>query len=275
MHLEGFAEKAALKRRDVSSVNLFNGNCLDVMRDSIASGSIDLVVTSPPYDDMREYQGYSFDFKPIADQLKRVIKPGGVIVWVVNDATVDGSETGSSFKQALYFKDIGLNLHDTMIYQKIPVPHDPDSNRYWQGFEYMFILSKGKPKTCNYIKIPCVGAGNRKATDYGTRRTDGTKRLDRYDDNRIVQDTKVKDNIWFYDIGSHHRVDGHPAQYQLQLASDHIQSWSNEGDLVLDPFMGSGTTGLASQTLKRRFVGIEISKEYFDLCDRRIRLGMT
>ena len=96
---------------------IFNEDCLNTMR-AMPDGVIDLVITSPPYDDLRNYKGYSFDFESIAKELFRVVKEGGVVVWVVGDATVDGSETGTSFRQALFFKEVGFNLHDTMIYMK-------------------------------------------------------------------------------------------------------------------------------------------------------------
>ena len=127
------------------------------MKENIPSNFIDLTVTSPPYDNLRAYNGYSWDFESVAQELYRITKDGGVVVWVVGDATIKGSETGTSFKQALYFKEIGFKLHDTMIYQsdKPPLTH----NRYEQKFEYMFVFSKGRPKTFNPImeKCKCVG----------------------------------------------------------------------------------------------------------------------
>lgn len=229
---------------------------------------IDLVVTSPPYDNLRNYNGYSFDFENVAKQLYRVVKKGGVVVWVVGDATIKGSETGSSFRQALYFKECGFNLHDTMIWTKNAIPYDPKCNRYWQGFEYMFVLSKGKPKTCNYLTEPCKLAGKPKTNDYGQKRIDGTNREDRRDENRVIKETKVKTNVW------HFAPDGqktnHPAVFPRQLALDHILSWSNEGDLVLDPFMGSGTTAKVARILGRKYIGFEISKEYCDNANNRL-----
>ncbi len=161
--------------------------------------SIDLVVTSPPYDNLRQYKGYSFEFEKIARELYRVIKPGGIIVWIVGDATINGSETGASFRQALFFKEIGFSIHDTMILQKVPIPYDPKCKRYWQAFEYMFVFSKGSVKTCNYLTEKCIYAGKTKPDDYGHRYPNGLKRIDRKNKNRVVKETKVKHNIWFYD----------------------------------------------------------------------------
>lgn len=230
---------------------------------------IDLVVTSPPYDNLRTYGGHTWDFEGVARELTRVLKPGGVIVWVVADATVNGSETLTSMRQAIHFKDVcGLRVHDTMIYQKPAVPFDPKCARYWQCWEYMFVFSKDKPK-CNYLKEPCKGAGKKKTGDYGQKRYDGTNRTDRHDSERVILDEKVRNNIWFYTAGCA-RVAGHPAQYPLDLARDHILSWSNEGDVVLDPFAGSGTTLVAAKETGRRYVGIEINSEYVQIINRRL-----
>jgi len=233
---------------------------------------IDLTVTSPPYDNLRTYNGYSFDFEAVAKELFRVTKDGGVVVWVVGDATIKGSETGSSFRQALYFQSIGFNIHDTMIYQKPAVPFDPKCHRYWQCFEYMFVFSKGKP-ICNYIKEPCKNAGKQKTNDYGQKRYDGSIRTDRHNSERVIKDDKVKSNIWFYTAGN--RVKGHPAPFPEQLANDHIISWSNPGDLVFDPFMGSGTTAKMAIINKRNWIGSEISEEYCKIIERRITTAST
>jgi site-specific DNA-methyltransferase (adenine-specific) len=225
-----------------------------------------LTVTSPPYDNLRTYNGYTFDFETIAKQLYRVTKDGGVLVWVVGDATIDGSETGTSFKQALYFKEIGFNLHDTMIYQKNGVAY-PDKTRYWQTFEYMFVFSKGKPKTINQIS-------DKKNKLFGTkfyghdRDADGTLKK-KWGYGHSVKEFSVRTNIW---TDMHNdRYTGHPAPFPEDLAGDHILSWSSENDNVLDCFMGSGTTGKMSILNKRNFIGIEISQEYMEIAQKRIK----
>jgi len=245
---------------------IYNEDCLVTMA-KMQNNFIDLTVTSPPYDDLRTYNGYSFDFESIAKELYRVTKYGGVVVWIVADATIKGSETGTSFKQALYFKEIGFNLHDTMIWEKPTIPYDPKCNRYWNTFEYMFIFSKGKP-ICNYIKIPCKNAGKLKTNDYGQKRTDGSIRKHRHKADRKIKDTKVKSNIWKYGIGK--RQKGHPATFLEQLANDHIISWSNENDIVYDCFMGSGTTAKMAMLNNRNYIGSEISKEYCEIAKKRI-----
>lgn len=220
---------------------------------------------------MRTYNGYSFDFENIAKELYRITKKGGVVVWVVGDATINGSETGTSFKQALYFKEIGFNLHDTMIYQKTGIPF-PSKTRYLQCFEYMFIFSKGKPKTINLIedRINATAGQTRESRKYRTKKGDFIK-----GSNKPIKQKGVRFNIWKYQTGQYKSTKDliafkHPAIFPEDLAKDHILSWSNEGDLVLDCFMGSGTTGKMCKLLNRDFIGIEISKEYFEIVKERV-----
>src|SRR5690554_4130252 len=248
--------------------NVYNMNCLDGMR-LLEDEIIDLTVTSPPYDNIRNYKGYSFDFESIAKELYRITKQGGIVVWVVGDQTINGSETGTSFKQALYFKEIGFNLHDTMIYEKNSMSM-PDSTRYYQKFEYMFVFSKGKPKTFNPIK-------DRKnlAKRWSTKKT-------RYDkDGNIVEskrslekeDYGVRFNIWKYNTGAGFTSKDnlkHPAMFPEELAQDHILSWSNKEDLVFDPFMGSGTTAKMAIMNDRKWLGFEISEEYCEMIKKRV-----
>lgn len=247
---------------------IINGNCLDIMREKISDNFIDLTVTSPPYDNLRKYNGYSFDFENIAKELYRITKDGGVVIWIVGDATIKGSETGTSFKQALYFKEIGFNLHDTMIYKKInPIPQN--HNRYEQCFEYMFVFSKGKPKTFNPIRIETKNAG--KSFDWGNRKTEmDSNQCRRHRDSEIIEvnQTKIHNNIFEYSIGG--GKTGHPAVFPEQLANDHILSWSNENDLIFDPFVGSGTTGKMAVLNNRNFIGIDISDEYCEISNKRI-----
>lgn len=258
----------------MSNIQLYNGDCSEVMHNLIEQGvKVDAIITSPPYDNLRNYNNgcqWSFDkFKQIALQLFELLNDGGVLIWVVGDQTINGSESGTSFKQALYFKDIGFNLHDTMIYKKInymPLNH----NRYEQEWEYMFCLSKGKPKTFNPIRIPCKYAGTEKWGDSSYYKTT--------DDNltnvghQKVNDTKIKGNIFEYRVGSTTSTKKyrHPAMFPEKLVEDQLVSWTNEGDMVLDPFMGAGTTGVVCKKLKRDFIGIEIEEKYFNISTDRI-----
>lgn len=253
---------------------LICGNNIEILK-SFPDECIDLTVTSPPYDDLRDYKGYSFDFESIANQLFRVTKKGGVVVWVVGDSTVDGSETCTSFKQALRFKEIGFNLHDTMIYSKTS-PGLPHPNRYLASFEYMFVLSKGKPKTVNLIKDRKNNWLNHR-TNNSVREKDG-KMYPRKDS--IPKEYGVRYNIWSYDVGYLHSSKDveafkHPAIFPEELAKDHILSWSNQGDLVLDPFVGSGTTCKMAKFNNRKYIGIDISQEYLDIARKRIEYQST
>ena len=253
--------------------NLYNDDCLNILK-QIDTETIDCILTSPPYDNLRTYNNtlkWDFEiFKEIAQELFRVLKKGGVIIWIVSDATTKGSETGTSFRQALYFKELGLNIHDTMIYRKVnymPLTH----NRYEQEFEYMFVFSKGKPNTFNPIKIPCKYAGKKfvnthyKSSDDKLTGTEYT-----------TKDYKIKGNIFEYSVGG--TATGkykHPAMFPIGLVRDQLISWSNENDIVLDPFMGSGTTGVACKDLNRKFIGIEIVDEYFNIAKDRLENEIT
>jgi site-specific DNA-methyltransferase (adenine-specific) len=232
---------------------------------------IDLTVTSPPYDNLRQYNGYSFDFESIAKELFRVTKQGGVVVWVVGDATVKGSETGTSFRQALYFMQCGFNLHDTMIYEKGGVM--PSKTRYCQMFEYMFVFSKGKPKTTNIIKDRKNNWGNTKTGNIGQRQKDGSVKKNGI---KTISEYGSRFNIWrIMNEGGFMNKDIetklHPATFPMELANDHIISWSNENDLVYDPFMGSGTTAKMAIKNNRNWIGSEISKEYCSIIEQRVK----
>lgn len=241
---------------------IYNMDCVEGMK-LLDDDCIDLTVTSPPYDNLRTYNGFEWDFEATAKELYRVTKQGGVVVWVVGDATIKGSETGTSFKQALYFKECGFNLHDTMIYAKVnPMP--VKAKRYTPAFEYMFVLSKGTPKTFNPIMEICKRAGQRATRTVIAK--DGTRT---YHNDGQYRDEKIKSNIFQYAVGAVKGIK-HPAVFPEQLAKDHIISWSNESDIVLDPFMGSGTTAKVSKELNRNYIGFEISKEYCDIANERI-----
>ena len=252
-----------------TEIKLYNGDCLELMKD-IPDKSVDLTVTSPPYDNLRSYNGnieqWSFEkFKAIAKELYRITKQGGVVVWVVGDQTIKGSETGTSFKQALFFKEIGFNLYDTMIFAKknpIPLTH----KRYEQHFEYMFIFSKGKPKTFNPIMVENKFAGKERREGVKYRQQNGEFR--KINTLGKVKLKSIKGNIWYYPVGGNRT--NHPAVFPEELAEDHIISWSNEGDTVLDCFMGSGTTGKMAVLNGRNFIGIELDAKYFEIAKERI-----
>ncbi len=252
--------------------SIIEGNCIDVMK-QFDDNVIDLTVTSPPYDDLRNYNGYVFPFKEIAHELFRITKSGGVVVWVVADATIDATETGTSFKQALYFKEIGFNLHDTMIFRKRnPIPQIY-RKRYNNEFEYMFIFSKGVVKTHNPILVECMHAGlELNGTTYKnySKNEQTREKL-----AKPVKEKKIKGNIWEYVVGKKHEdqeAKGHPATFPCELVRDHILSWTNEDDIVLDPMSGSGTTPRVACELNRRYIGIDVSSEYCEMARKRVKM---
>lgn len=245
-------------------MRLYLGDNCDVLG-TLSRESVDLVVTSPPYDDLRTYGGHSWDFFGVAWQLCRVLKQGGVIVWVVADATKDGSETGSSMEQALHFRRLGLNLHDTMIYEKAGTGACGSNLAYWQTWEYCFVLSKGRPAAVNRLKVQNLSAGVKttpRTVMKGNRDSAGV---------RVVEDEGVRANIWRYNVNKHGMENtGHPAPFPIALAKDHILSWSNPGDVVLDPFAGSGTTLRAAKDLGRKAIGIEVEERYCEIIAKRM-----
>lgn len=248
-------------------------NCLDTMK-RMPDNFIDLTVTSPPYDNLREYKGYSFPFEDIAIELYRVTKEGGVVVWVVGDATINGSETGTSFRQALYFMEIGFKLHDTMIYRR--QARFPDDKRYQNAFEYMFVCSNGIPQTINLLQDKPNRTKGTTRIGASERNIDGSMRESWLSKTKgIIKDLGVRDNIFDYGTGfmqssKDEIAFNHPAIFPEMLAADHIKSWSNEGDIVYDPFMGSGTTAKMAIELGRNYIGSEISKEYCEIAEKRL-----
>lgn len=241
---------------------IYTGNCLDLMK-QIDNNIIDMILTSPPYDNMRTYNGYTFEFDPIAKELFRIVKDGGVVVWVVGDSTKNFCESLTSFKQAIKFNEIGFNVLDTMIYFKENyAPAYPTLKRYANQFEYMFVLSKGKPQTFNPIQKKKV---RNKEEKIAYRQKDGSLKRKVKEKGR---ETKDASNVWKFAVGGN--LTGHPAVFPEALANDHILSWSNPGDIILDPFCGSGTTCLSAIKNNRYFIGIDISDEYTEISRNRI-----
>lgn len=233
--------------------------------------SIDLTLTSPPYDGLRNYKGFAFEFPQILAEIHRVTKPGGVVVWIVADATINGSETGTSFKQALRFMESGFSLHDTMVFRKVnPIPQIY-RKRYNNEFEYMFVFSKGTVKTHNPFMVPCLHAGLELGSTTYKNYSKGEQKRQKL--AKPVKSEKIKGNVWEYVVGKKkedQEAKGHPAPFPVQLARDHILSWSNEGDVVFDPMCGSGTTCRAAIELGRNYIGMDVSLEYCLLARHRL-----
>ena len=265
-----------ISMNDMDINKIYNEDCLETM-ERMDDNFIDLAVTSPPYDNLRTYNNdidKTWDesvWKPIIKELYRVTKDGGVVVWVVSDATINGSETGTSFRQALWTMECGFNLHDTMIYKQKGTGAKGSNKAYWQSFDYMFVFSKGKIKTVNRINDVKNTAGGKKRSHSNSKKYE--KIGSRTERNNIKNPIwSVRPNVWEYAQGVNDRTD-HTAPFPEKLANDHIISWSNEGDLVYDPFMGSGTTAKMSILNNRNWIGSEISKEYCDIVKKRIKIG--
>ena len=245
---------------------LISGNCVEVMR-SWKNDFVQLTVTSPPYDGLRNYQGYEFPFEEIADELYRVTAKGGILVWIVGDRINNGRSL-TSFRQALYFQEIGFSAHDVMIYQKKNTPF-MRSNAYTNAYEMMFVLSKGKPATFNALMEPTQRQGYEMLPH--NKLPDGINKKRKAE----LKKEKTRTNIWPFAVGlggttSDKIAFQHPAVFPEKLAEDHILSWSNAGDLVLDPMCGSGTTGKMALLHDRQFIGIDISPEYIEIARQRL-----
>ncbi len=248
--------------------NIYCAECVDFMLNNLDEECIDLTVTSPPYDNLRDYNGYTFDYEAIAKALYRVTKKGGVVVWVVGDKIIKGNKTLTSFKHALAFQSAGFNVHDIMIYKKKNTPF-MRSNAYTNCYEFMFVFSKGSPKTFNPLKTKTVRSGEEMLVH--NKKSDGInkKTLGK------LNEEKTKTNIWEYAVGLGGTTKDkiafkHPAVFPEKLAQDHILSWSNEGDLIFDPMSGSGTTCKMAFLNNRRYIACEISQEYVNISHERL-----
>ena len=260
------AEAESLKTMKQCVNGLYVADCIDFMA-SMPAECVDLVITSPPYDDLRDYKGYSFEFEKIAQGLFRVLKKGGVAVWVVGDK-INGGKSLTSFRQGIYFQEIGFNMHDVMIYQKKNTPF-MRSNAYTNCYEFMFVLSKGKPETFTPLKEKTVRSGYEMVVY--NKGSDGVNKKTL----KELKTEKTKTNIWTYAVGlggttSDRIAFKHPATFPENLVLDHIKSWSNEGDLVFDPMCGSGTTCKMAFLANRKYLGVDISSEYIEIAKKRL-----
>jgi site-specific DNA-methyltransferase (adenine-specific) len=260
---------------------VMHADALDLLR-SLPDACVDMILTSPPYDNLRTYNGYSFDFERIAHESYRVLKSGGVLVWVVGDATIDGCETLTSMRQALYFVDeCGFKMNDTMIWQKQKnsspnVSQNPI--RYSSSFEYMFVLSRGVPLVCNLQHETNRNAGKRRIQPARQRQRCGL--LKEYGGGYVTSETSPYGNVWYIVTGrGHSHTDElgyrHPATFPEEIARRHIMTWTNPGDLILDPFLGSGTTAKVARHNLRQFIGGDISSEYCTVARARINIPYT
>ncbi len=253
--------------KEIEKNNIYNEDCLEFMK-KIPENYIDLTVTSPPYDNLRNYNGYHFDYQSIASELYRITKNGGVVVWVISDKITNGNKTLTSFHHALFFQKIGFNVHDVMIYKKKNTPF-MRSNAYTNCYEFMFVFSKNKVKTFNPLVEKTVRQGYEMVVHNKGADAVNKKVL------KELKSEKTKTNIWEYAVGLHGSTSdkiafGHPAIFPEKLAEDHILSWTNIGDLVFDPMCGSGTTCKMAKKNNRFYIGCDISQEYVDIAKQRI-----
>ena len=257
-----------------SNGKVYHRDCADIL--PMLREQADLVLTSPPYGNVREYGGHGFDFQGIAGTLADAVKPGGVLVWVVGDTAIDGVKSGTPMKQAMAFMELGLDLYDTMIYEKSSAM--PRPRRYSSAWEYMFVLSKGRPSTVNLLRDkPNIWKGKWRTSHHASGRDrDGGRKHRPVDGGYTYPDIGVRNNIWRYSVGMNHSAPdfagahAHPAIFPLALATDHIRTWTNVGDMVVDPMAGSGTTLRAAMNLDRQYIGIEIEESYLDIISGRM-----
>lgn len=279
--IEQFSEEKEIKEYSYSGkpvvigdCHLFKGDAREVIDYIYRQGvSVDLTVTSPPYDNLRSYNGNNdmwneSVWKEIIEGLYKITSDGGAVVWVVNDATINGSETGTSFKQALYFKEVGFKLHDTMIWTKDGGGAVGSNKCYTQNFEYMFVFSRGNIKNYNLIRDKLNKSFGVDKSGVGRRLKTGEHKIEK---RKQSSKFSKRNNYWYIPP----QKGEHPAVFPEQLANDHIISWSNEGDIVFDPFMGSATTGKLAMLNNRKFIGVELDDEYFDIAVKRISEAKT
>lgn len=266
-----------MRREEVNNYTgkIINDDCIKFMK-KLQDNCIDLTITSPPYDDLRDYENklvwdYSI-FKKVAKELYRITTDGGVLIWVIGDKTDKGNKSLTSYKHALYFQEIGFNIYDVIIYEKSG-SGPPHPNRYFNTFEYMFVMTKGKPKTVNLLKDKknsCAGMST--FSDITRREKDGTLTNK---GKKVINTYGVRTNIWRYNNGKGFSSKDplayeHPATFPEKLVEDHIKSWSNKGDIVFDPFGGSGTTAKVSIEQERRWIYVEKVEKYCDIARQRI-----
>ncbi len=262
-----------IKRSEKLPLNkIICGDCVEVLK-SIPDNSIDLVVTSPPYDGIRKYNGFSFNLHSTGKELFRVLKDGGIIAMVIQDQTKNFGKSLTSFKTIIdWCENVGFKLFETIIYKKHGAEGAWWTKRFRVDHEYIPIFLKGeRPAYFNKepLKIPSKHGG-KTMTGCATRLTNGktlkSKRV-------FINPMKCRGTLWDYTTcGDGTRLKHqHPATFPDKIPVDFIRCFCPKNGIVLDPFIGSGTTALAAIQLNRNYIGIDISKEYCELAKKRIR----
>lgn len=247
-------------------------DCVEGMK-KIPDNSVDIVVTSPPYDGIRDYNGFNFDLHETGRGLIRILKEGGIVAMVIQDQTKNFGKTLTSFKTIIDWCDnIGFKLFECVIYRKHGSEGAWWTNRFRVDHEYMPIFLKGeKPQYFNKenLKVPSIHGG-KVMTGSGSRRTDG-KTNARV--TRPINTMKCRGTIWNYLMaGDKDPIKRqHPAPFPDQIPLDFIECFCPPGGVVLDPFMGSGSTAVAAKKLNRKYIGFDTSEEYIKIAHARLR----
>jgi site-specific DNA-methyltransferase (adenine-specific) len=257
---------------ELSLNRIYCTDCVEGMK-QIPGSSIDLVVTSPPYDSIRNYNGFTFDLHATGQGIHRVLRDGGIAAMVLQDQTSNFGKSLTSFRTVLDWCDnIGFKLFECVIYRKYGPEGAWWRNRFRVDHEYMPIFLKGNRP--NYfdkepLKIPSKHGG-KVMTGSGSRRTDGKTN---HAVTRMINPTKCRGTVWDYLMaGDKDPIKRkHPAPFPDQIPKDFIGCFCPPGGIVLDPFMGCGSTAMAALALGRRFIGFEISPEYCSLAEERMK----
>jgi site-specific DNA-methyltransferase (adenine-specific) len=257
---------------------IIHNDCVSEMA-TLPDNCIPLTVTSPPYDKLRRYGGqrWSFEtFEKVARQLFRLTMPGGVVLWVVQDGTVDGSLTGTSARQWLYFQQIGFDLNSVLILATRG--WRSQTSRYANQFHFGFVLSKGRPRAFHPIRDRINSTAGQRLRC--SRRSASGEAVTTYNGDRRLGLHGYRANVWFYDVGGgkstkDRYASRHEALMPEQMARDLIISWSRPGDLIFDPFCGAATTCKMALLSHRHYLGIEAHALYYRLALRRMRDAQT
>lgn len=272
LHSE-FSIEWSEKKNTLPENQIICGDSVEILR-SFPDNSIDIVVTSPPYDAIRDYKGFSYDLHATGKEIQRVLKLGGVAVIVIQDQTKNFGKTLTSFRTILDWCDsFGFKLFETVIYRKYGAEGAWWNKRFRVDHEYIPIFLKGeRPQYFNkeHLKIPSKHGG-KTLTGGGTRLTNGIRIATRAIKINLM---KCRGTIWEYlTAGDGSRLKHeHPATFPDKLPYDFIQCFCPEGGIVLDPFVGSGTTTVAAKNLGRRYIGIDIAPEYCAIAEKRMQI---
>ena len=251
---------------------LIVGDCLNIMK-KIEENTFDLIVFSPPYDSLRKYNDYTFDLKKTGEQIFRVLKDGCLCAMVIQDQTKNFGKSLTSFRTAVDWVDrIGFKLFETVIYRKHGIEGAWWNKRFRVDHEYIHLFLKGeKPRYFNKdpLRIPSKHGG-KTMVGSGNRKTDGTTTKTT---TIHVNKMKCRGTVWDYlNAGDKNKLkQQHPAVFPDKIPYDIISCFSPVKGLVLDPFVGSGSTCVMAKKLDRFYTGIDISSKYIEIAKKRLK----